>query len=136
MSEHFHVLVWIDHQIAKILNFNADEASTAIVRSARGVQHLHHKANSGDSGHVSVDTEFLERVAHALQAAGAVVVTGPASAKGELLAHIKSKHPELAKRLSGVATLDHPTDGELLAFGREYFRADDRMHSQKHPASS
>jgi stalled ribosome rescue protein Dom34 len=132
MSEHFHFLVWIDHQVAKIVNFNAEQAVTKIIRSARGHQHLHHKANAGDSGHVAIDSDFMARVAHELQAAGAVLVTGPASAKNELVQHIRQKHAELAKRLSGVETLDHPTDGELVAFGRQFFRADDRMRQQAH----
>jgi hypothetical protein len=29
------------------------------VRSAHPDQHIHHKANSGDSGHAAVDSEFL-----------------------------------------------------------------------------
>jgi stalled ribosome rescue protein Dom34 len=131
MTEHFHFLVWIDHQIAKIINFNSQESNICFVRSGRGAQHLHHKANAGDSGHVGIDTDFLKQVTHALQAAGAIMVTGPASAKNELVTYIHREHPELAKRLSGVAALDHPTDGELLAFGRKFFRADDRMHPQR-----
>lgn len=131
MTAHFHFMVWIDHQMAKIMSFNSEEADGSFERSARGAQHLHHKANAGDSGHVTLDTEFLERVTRALQSAGAILVTGPASAKNELVAHIHREHRELAKRLSGVETLDHPTDGELLAFGRKFFRADDRMHPQR-----
>ena len=132
MSEHFHFLVWVDHEVAKVVNFNAEQAQTSIVRSARGHEHLHHKANAGDSGHFGIDADFMERIARALKSAGAILITGPASAKKELVQHIQHKHVELAKRLSGVETLDHPTDGELVAFGRRFFRADDRMRSQEH----
>jgi stalled ribosome rescue protein Dom34 len=132
MSEHFHCLVWMDHEVAKIVSFNAEQAMTSIVRSARDHQHLHHKANSGGSGHLGIDTDFLDRIARGLKSAGAILITGPASAKNELVEHIRHKHAELVKRLSGVETLDHPTDGELVAFGRRFFRADDRMHPQEH----
>jgi stalled ribosome rescue protein Dom34 len=131
MTEHFHFLVWIDHQMAKIVNFNLEEVNISIVKSGRGAQHLHHKANSGDSGHVGVDADYLKQVAQALQGAGAIVITGPASAKNELVTYIHREHPELAKRLSGVMALDHPSDGELIAFARKFFRADDRMHTQR-----
>ncbi len=131
MTEHFHFLVWIDHQLARIVNFNAEQANTTIVRSGRGAQHLHHKANAGDSGHVSLDTDYLKQVAHALRNAGAFVITGPASAKNELSTYIRREHPELARHLSGTEALDHPSDGELVAYGRKYFRADDRMHAQR-----
>ena len=132
MSEHFHYMVWMDHEIAKIISFNAAQVTRSVVHSTRGKQHLHHKANSGDSGHVGVDTNFLDRIARALQPAGAVLITGPAGAKLELVRRIQQKHTELSARVSAVETLDHPTDGELLAFGRRFFRADDRMHPQGH----
>jgi hypothetical protein len=79
-----------------------------------------------------VASEFLERVALALKDAGAIPITGPASAKKELLAHIERAHPEIAKRVSGVETVDHPTEGELVTLGRRFFRADDRMQAQRH----
>jgi hypothetical protein len=41
-------------------------------------------------------------------------------------------HPELARKVSAVEPLDHPTDGELLALARKFFKADDRMHPQSH----
>ena len=132
MGEHFHVLVWIDHQLAKVISFNTDNADSSIVHSTHGKQHLHHKVNAGDSGHVAVDSEYLERVALALKNAGAILITGPASAKKELMAHIERAHPEIAKRVSGVETVDHPSDGELVTLGRRFFRADDRMQAQRH----
>jgi hypothetical protein len=87
-------------------------------------QHLHH--NAGDSGHAPVDRAFLERVASALSTAGANLVTGPASAKNELIAHIKAKEPALFKKISRVETLDHPSGGALVAFARRFFKADNR----------
>jgi len=65
MVEHFHYLVWIDHQVAKIVAFNATDASAGTVHSTHRQEHLRHKANADDSGHVSVDEQYLERVANA-----------------------------------------------------------------------
>ena len=130
MSEHYHALVWIDHQEARIFQFNATDVDSVRVRSTHPHQHIHHKANTRGSGHVPVEQEFLERVAQAIMRAGAILITGPANAKTELAAHIERVHPDLAKRISGVETLDHPSDGELVALARRFFRADDRMRSQ------
>jgi stalled ribosome rescue protein Dom34 len=132
MTEHFHAVVWIDHHEAKIFHFNAMEADATKVRSSHPHQHIHHKANTRGSGHAPVDEGFLERVTQAVMQAGAVLITGPANAKKELAAHIARVHPDLSKRISGVETLDHPSDGELVALARKFFRADDRMHSQLH----
>lgn len=128
MSEHYHALVWIDHHEARIFHFNATEVDSATVHSTHPHQHIHHKANTRGSGHAPVDEAFLERVTQAIRPAGAILITGPASAKQELAAHIGRIHPELGKRISGVETLDHPSDGELVALARKFFRADDRMH--------
>jgi hypothetical protein len=118
---HQHALVWIDHQVARIFHFDADTNATQTVHGTHAHQHLHHKANSGGSGHAPVDKQFLERVSAAIADAGAILVCGPAGAKVELHKHLEHQHPQLAARISAVETLDHPTDGELLAHGRKYF---------------
>ena len=130
MSSHFHAMVWIDHHQAKVFHFNSTESECNTVHSSSPTVHLHHKANSGDSGHAPVDNNYLEQVVKTLGAAGAILITGPGSAKNELAAYIKRAHSAIAPRISAVETLDHPTEGELLAHGRTFFKADDRMHSQ------
>jgi len=132
MSNHYHALVWMDHREAKIFHINATEADRELVRSSHPNQHLHHKANSGDSGHAPVDRDYLKRVSTALSAAGAILVTGPGSAKTELISYAKKEDANLAARIAGVETLDHPTDGALVALARKFFKADDRMHDQQH----
>jgi len=132
MTNHYHALVWIDHQTAKVFRFNIDSSETAIVHSAHPHQHLHHKANSGDSGHARVDKDFLERVAAAISHSGAILIVGPASAKTELQTHLKHAHPAIAAKVSAVESIDHPTDGQLLAHARHFFKADDRMRPQIH----
>jgi stalled ribosome rescue protein Dom34 len=130
MSNYYHALIWIDHHQAKIYQFNVQEFAQSKVQSTNPHLHLHHKANTRGSGHAAVDHAFLEQVAKAISDSEAILITGPASAKDELAAHIRAHHPELAKHISGIEALDHPTDGELLALGRRFFRADDRMHWQ------
>jgi stalled ribosome rescue protein Dom34 len=132
MSNHYHALVWLDHRVAKVFHFNDDADERAIVECTHPHQHLHHKANSGDSGHAAVDKDYLERVTKALGNAGAVLVVGPGSAKTELHKHLQHLHPLLAAKISAVETLDHPSDGALLAHARRFFKADDRMRSQIH----
>jgi len=130
MTSHYHAVVWIDHREAKIFQFNATDVDHTSVRSSHPHQHIHHKANAGDSGHAPVDNEFFKRVAQAIAQAGAILITGPANAKTELVSYIKKHEQHLAERISGVETLDHPTDGALVALARTFFKADDRMHSQ------
>lgn len=130
MTDHYHALIWLDHHEAKVYHFNRLESEEARIRSTDPHVHLHHKANTVGSGHAAVDRAFLERIAQAITGAGAILVTGPGSAKGEFVAYLETVHAELARQVRGVETLDHPTDGELVAHARRFFKADDRMHWQ------
>ena len=130
MKQHYHAFVWIDHRLAKVFHFNDEVHEVEQVHSSQAHQHLHHKANSSDSGHAPVDQDFLERVVRAVGDAGAILIAGPGTAKTELHTHIKRRHERVAERISAVETLDHPTDGQLLAHARRFFEADDRMRRQ------
>jgi len=130
MAAHFHALVWIDHREAKVFHFGADSSQSVTVHNSHAHQNLHHKANSSDSGHAPVDKEYLHRVATELATAGAILIVGPGSAKTELRTYVQQHHPRLAAKISAVESIDHPTDGQLLAHARKFFVADDRMHGQ------
>lgn len=127
MTEHYHAIVWIDHREAKIFHFNSTDVEKVVIPSHVANHHLHHKANTIGSGHLGVDKEFYQRVTAALSHTGALLIVGPANAKTELKNYISQHNPGLANRVSGVETLDHPTDGALVALARKFFKADDRM---------
>lgn len=126
MNPHFRAIVWIDHAQARVIQFDAETSSTSVVRPEGGTPHLHHKANSIDDGHLAEDQNYLHAVGVALDGADAVLVAGPANAKLELMKHIARHDPPLLKRVAGVQTVDHPTDGQLLDHARRYFRSIDR----------
>jgi uncharacterized protein len=132
MTNHYHALVWLDHRVAKIFHFDAEDSEREAVSSTHPHQNLHHKANSGDSGHAPIDKAYLERVTQAISTAGAILIVGPGSAKTELMKHIQNFHPPVANKVSAVETVDHPSDGALLAHARRFFEADDRMRPQLH----
>jgi stalled ribosome rescue protein Dom34 len=123
MKGHYHAAVWIDHRQARVFYFNTDEWESEVVHSAHGKGH-----------HPSQDThgehEFLEKVAHALADAGAVLVMGPSGEKTELVKHIEKAHPQLGKRIEGVEAADHPSDGEIVAHARRVLKSADRMRPQ------
>jgi hypothetical protein len=125
-SHHFHAVVWIDHHEARVFHFSPTDVERLVLHPDHPTKHIHHKANSIGSGHASEDHAFLEAVAQSIADAGAVLVTGPANAKTELVKHISQHDPRLMKIIVGVETVDHPSDGQLVAHARHYFRAEDR----------
>jgi stalled ribosome rescue protein Dom34 len=133
MNNHTHTLVWLDHRLAKVFHFDSHTSDLSLVHSSHPHAHLHHKANAGDSGHVPVDRAFLHSIATAISQRGPVLIVGPGVAKKELHSHLLDHHPDISVRISAVTPLDHPSDGELLASGRRFFDADDRMRAQQAP---
>lgn len=132
MTEHHHAIVWIDHREAKIFHIDAMDVERLIVPSHLTDGHLNHKANTTGSGHQGVDKEFFQRIITALLHTGAILITGPGNARTEFHNYMVQHRPDLAKRVSGVEPLDHPSDREIVAIARKFFKADDRMHAQSH----
>lgn len=124
---HQHAVVWIDHREAHVLRFGVSGVDRVLLRSSDHDVHLHHKANTIGSGNAPIDAALFEQVATALDGARAILITGPASAKLELKKFLGKSHPALAKHVLGVETVDHPTEGELIALARTYFKAKDRL---------
>ncbi|MFN0038257.1 MAG: translational machinery protein [Burkholderiales bacterium] len=89
--------------------------------------HQHHKRGSIGSGHAGEDRTFFDHVVGLLKGAEEVLVVGPGNAKLELIRSIHRRHHELEPKIVGVETVDHPTDGQVLAYARKYFLAKDRM---------
>lgn len=127
IQQHFHAIIWIDHHQAKVFRFNASDVDRDIIRPHDPTVHLHHKANVIGNGHAPVDKDFLRRVTESVSEAGAIMIVGPASAKTELASYVSAHAPRLATRLSAVEAADHPSDGELVALARKFFRANDRI---------
>jgi len=129
MTNPYHAILWIDHKEAKVFSIDS-ENRIANVENTAGDTHIHHRAGAMGSGHEHEDAHYLKAVANALATAHEIVVTGPAQAKLELMHWMKGNAPQTAVKVLGVETLDHPTDGELVAFAKRYFRAKDRMTPQ------
>lgn len=129
-KQHFHAIVWIDHREARIFHFNPVEADRMTIHPDRPQVHIHHKANSIGSGHAQEDQRYLDAVTMAVADAGAVLVVGPANAKTELIKHIHRVRPQVMNVIAGVESADHPSDAQIVAHARTYFKAADRMAPQ------
>ena len=131
MTEHsYHAVIWIDHREARVFHFGLTEVERLVLHPDHPTRHIHHKANSIGSGHAAEDHAFLQAVAESVADAGAILITGPAGAKTELVKHIHRHDPRIMNAIAAVETVDHPSDGALVAYARKYFSAADRMHPQ------
>lgn len=130
MTEHNHAIIWIDHREARVFHFGADDVEKLVIHPSNKHTHIHHKANSLGSGHAAEDHKYLGAVADAIGAAHAVLIVGPGREKTELVKFISKHAPQRFPAIQGVETVDHPTDGQLVAHARKYFLVADRKTPQ------
>jgi stalled ribosome rescue protein Dom34 len=130
-AHHYHAAIWIDHREARVFHFSPTDVETLVLHPDSPTRHIHHKANSIGSGNAAEDHNFFQAIIGAVADAGALLITGPGNAKNALVKHIDQHAPRLMKIITGVETVDHPSDGQLVAFARHYFKAEDRMLPQK-----
>jgi hypothetical protein len=131
MSNTFHQMVWIDHQLAKLYAVSRhDLTELATIHAAdQGRGHIHHKAGTMGSGHDPVFAGFLREVTASLENAREILIVGPSDAKYALKNYIALNAPLLDERVIGVEPLGKCGPGELQTFASQFFRHADRMRS-------
>ena len=122
-----HAVVWIDHQEAHVIQFNADmhENSTITTKSKHG--HIHQKAGVLTGHHQVSSQAYLHEVVEAVAGANEILIVGPGVAKLELIKHINHHDAKISNKVVAVETVDHPTDGQLLAYAKKYFLRVDNL---------
>jgi len=123
----YHAAVWLDHVEARIFFFDRDASEVHTLRTTLAHHQVHNKAGTIEGKKNPPDATFYDEVTARLKPAQEWLILGPGSAHDELAAHIRSFHPDLAGRIIGVTTVDHPTDKQIVAHARSFFRAADRM---------
>lgn len=132
---HYHAVVWLDHERARIHQFNADDVESETV-FANGPNTLVQRQEHGhDPGprtgkKTAEDRRYYEAVVRALEPAQAWLILGPGLAKKELVRHIEEHASRFRERIAAVEAAEHPSDGEILERARAFFRAYDRMTPQ------
>jgi len=125
MTANTHAIVWIDHSEANVYYIDNPVADKVVIPSHATDHHAHHKANVTGSGHQGVDKEFFKRVIAAIANAADILVVGPSNAKSELKNYMVEVAPELASRVVAVEAADHPSDRQLVALARKFFKVDE-----------
>jgi stalled ribosome rescue protein Dom34 len=131
-----HAIVWLDHREARIASFSLGSSHLIEVHSHSSERRIHRKAREIGSGKAADDHHFFDEIVAALVDIRQVLIAGPGNAKTAFETYITSRHVDLAKRVVGVETLDHPTDGELLAHARKSFKAIDQLGLDNDPGTT
>ena len=116
-----HLVVWLDHAEACIIEFSPDAAEHEIIR----IQSRH--ANPyGSERHSRIpdaveQAPYFDAIANALPRALQILIVGPGREKMAFVKHLLRHKHQLAEKIVGVETVEHPRDPQLLVLARKYF---------------
>jgi stalled ribosome rescue protein Dom34 len=116
----------MDHHEAKIFHLGAENFETSAFEAPHHHVHRHPRVTA-ERSHPADAERFYHDVAGALEGVEEILVVGPATAKLEFIKHVHKHHHTLVAKIVGVETVDHPSDNQLVAHARHYFRAADKM---------
>jgi stalled ribosome rescue protein Dom34 len=120
--------VWIDHREAKIFGVSIDDVDEIVIHDSHSPLHIHRRADHVHQGKSGLEKVFMDEVAGKLGGFRGFIVVGPGTARTEFAGYLAEAYPVLAKRIWGIEPADHPTDSQLVAAARKYFRAATRVH--------
>ena len=114
----FHAVVWMDHQEAHVVMFDREHVEAQRIRS----RSLHkHQGKASDTA------AFYADVAAALTGTREVLLTGPGLARHAFRDWCTSHQQGIAKAVVDSITSDHPSDAQLVAMAKQYFKRFDTM---------
>ena len=125
MTAHTHAAIWIDHREAKIFHVDLQSFDEAKLQSPAHHFHRHPRGASEPHEHPEDAVHFFKEVAHALADVTEVLLVGPSTAKLQFVRYLHQHDRALEAKIVGLETVDHPTDGQLVAYVKRYFHVPD-----------
>lgn len=119
-----HAVVWISHREARVLHVQPDKLDEITVETPQHLHRRHPKGEAGAKERPDDARRFFHEISRSLEGIRGVLVVGPSTAKLEFVKYAHAHDPQLEAKIVGVETVDHPTDGQLAAYARTYFKLD------------
>ena len=107
----------MDHHEAHVLMFDREHVEAQRIKSR---SHHKHQGKPQDT------TALFADIAKALLGTHAVLLTGPGSARDEFRDWSKAHQTTVAHSIVDSIASDHPTDAQVVALARQYFKKFDQ----------
>jgi len=114
----FHAVVWLDHQEAHLAFFDRDHVAS---------QRIHSKSHHKHQGKTTDMNAFFADIAKAVKECREVLLTGPGLTRQQFKDWSAQHATALSKVVVDCIASDHPTDAQLVAMARQYFKKFDAM---------
>lgn len=113
-------VVSIDLDHAKIFELHPGKVEE---RTLRRHEIRHHSGVEKEQNNHKNAEKFFGQVAERLANAHEILLVGPGAAKGHFKDHLEKHDRELSQKIVGVETIDHPTDNQIVALAKKFFKA-------------
>lgn len=114
----FHAVIWMDHCEAHVLMFDREHMQAQRIKSRS-----HHKHQGKDDD----NSTFFAAIAAALTGAHEVLLAGPGLARNQFREWCSHHQPAVAAMIVDSVVADHPSDAQLVALARQYFKKFDSL---------
>lgn len=121
-----YYVAWIDSEEAKIFKFQ----TSGIQKVDLKIKAEEQTASKSGDHHTHQSPKFFHRIAESLKDATELLVVGPGMAKKHFKSHLEEhKHGQLLSKMVGMENMDHPTDKQIVAEAKKFFRNHDLFES-------
>ena len=110
--------IWVDSEHAKLFHFSSKELTHKNYTSSAA---MHQKQGEDKSNHLKKEHHFFKEFMPDLTDAEKILILGPGMAKQHLEKFLKDHHSELAKKIVGCESVDHPSEPQIIAIARKFF---------------
>lgn len=114
----FHAVVWMDHTEAHVVMFDREHMESQRIKSRS--HHKHH-------GKADDYSSYFDDIATALAGTHEVLLAGPGLARNQFRDWAGKHNSAVGSAIVDSVAADHPTDAQLVAMARQYFRKFDAM---------
>ncbi len=125
----FHAVVWLDHQSAQVLQFDAEHVLADKVKA-----HSYYTKQHGSA--VRSEHEFFGELCDALAGIHEVLITGSHTANADFKHYADKHRPAVAALIAAYEVVNHPSENQLVAMARQYFVKADRMAGLPTPTAT
>jgi stalled ribosome rescue protein Dom34 len=126
------VAVWMDGEEARVFHVGARGLDESTIHSPTHHVHRHPKDQlTRTHNHPDDEHRFFRALAETLKDADQLLILGPSMTKLLFLRYLQESDPLLGARVVGLETADHPTDRQIAAHVRDYFKSEPGGASQR-----
>lgn len=111
-------VIWIDRETARLFLLSDEKMERKNLEVHMPEHHTHGKDASDRD---RKEHKLFAAAAKELGAVDRVLILGPGVAKHHFKTYLEEHYPKEARKVVGLETVDHPTDGQIAAYTKKLF---------------